>query len=156
MTEKRRKPKQKPTATQQGKRETVLARILGFEPMAEIAASERKSPESITQRMKLELAAVALPPGEFETLRQIETLRLDRYRRALDPIAMRGDPQAVRACIDATKAVLAWAQAGQAVKHEHSGPGGGPIPLADVAKMTEGELRDFVARCRGEPGAAVR
>lgn len=143
MTEKRRKPSKKPTPAHAAKRESILSRLLGFEPLADIAASERATPADISDRMKVELAAVVLAPAEFEHLRAIETLRLDRYRRALDGLAMTGDAQAVRVCIDASKAVLAWAQAGQAVKVEHSGTL--KHLNVDATKLSDAELRDLAA-----------
>lgn len=141
MPGKKRRPPTTPAHA--AKRESVLSRLLGFEPLADIAASERATPAAISDRMKVELAAVVLAPTEFEHLRTIETLRLDRYRRALDGLAMTGDAQAVRVCIDASKAVLAWAQAGQAVKVEHSGTL--KHLNVDATKLSDAELRDLAA-----------
>jgi hypothetical protein len=117
--------------------------MLGFEPLGEIAADVGLTPTAVNDRLKLELAAVVLPAAEFESLRAIETLRLDRYRRALDAMAMRGDVPAIRACVDATKAVLAWAQAGQAVKVEHSGTL--KHINVDPATLSNAELRELAA-----------
>lgn len=70
----------------------------------------------------------------------------DQRRKVLEQIA---DDAKERAA-DRIAAVKALGQFGMPQQHEHSGPDGGPIPLQDLTKLSDDELKARAAALLGQ------
>lgn len=92
------------------------------------------------------------PLEQAQDVLKLELTRLDRYQKALDVDAMKGDPRAILAAVKLMDRRARYIGIDAPQRHEHGGPGGGPIEVKDVGKMSEAELRAYLVANGINPG----
>lgn len=140
-------PKKRPP--RRGEAERIAARRLqalslrkAGAPYRAIAAELKVSVETAYSDVQAELAALeALSSTEAENVRQLELRRLDDLQLALSAAVRRGDPQAIRTALLVMERRSKYLGIDAAKKSEISGPGGGPIPVADLTQLSVEQLR---------------